>query len=67
MIYLVIPLLTYFHEFFAKQIGKVVNAITRNEHFFRQINIFTKEVTKELISRIFFMHDHVFLELFLSV
>ena len=26
----------------------------KNQHFFRQINVFTKEVTKELISRIFF-------------
>ena len=27
--------------------------LCKNEHFFRQINIFTKEVTKELISRKF--------------
>ena len=37
------------------QCGKVVkNTITilwENQHFFRQINILTKEVTKELISR----------------
>ena len=28
--------------------------------FFRQINMFTKEVTKELISRKIFERDHVF-------
>ena len=25
--------------------------LRKNQHFFRQINVFTKEVTKELISR----------------
>ena len=30
-----------------------------NHHFIRQINIFTKEVTKELISRKFCEHDRV--------
>ena len=28
--------------------------LRKNQHFFRQINVFTKEVTKELISRNFF-------------
>ena len=31
----------------------------KNQHFFRQINVFTKEVTKELISRIFFQRDRI--------
>ena len=32
----------------------------KNQHYFRQINVFTKEeVTKELISRFFWRHDRV--------
>ena len=31
----------------------------KNQHFFPQTNVFTKEVTKELISRIFFQRDRV--------
>ena len=34
--------------------------LRKNQHFFRQINGFTKEVTKELISRKFFERDRVF-------
>ena len=45
------------------QCGKVLqNAITiftENQHFFRQINSFTKEATKELISRKIFERDRV--------
>ena len=32
----------------------------KKNHFFRQINIVTKEVAKELVSRKFFEHDCVF-------
>ena len=28
--------------------------LRKNQHFFRQINVFTKEITKEVISRNFF-------------
>ena len=31
----------------------------KNQHFFRQINVVTKEVTKELISRKIFKRDRV--------
>ena len=34
--------------------------LRKNQHFFRQINVFTKEVTKELTSRKFFERDRVF-------
>ena len=34
--------------------------LRKNQHFFRQINTFTKEVTKELISRKIFERDRVF-------
>ena len=33
--------------------------LRKNEHFSRQINVFTKEVTKELISRKIFESDLV--------
>ena len=36
--------------------------LRKDQHFFRQINIFTKEVTKQLISQNFLsmiMHDRV--------
>ena len=36
------------------------SSIKSDEHFFRQINVFTKEVTKELFSRKFFERDRVF-------
>ena len=31
--------------------------LRKNQHFFRQINAFTKELTKELILRKIFEHD----------
>ena len=34
--------------------------LRKNQHFFRQINMFTKEVTKEMISRKIFEGDRVF-------
>ena len=44
--------------FFVKSNFYIFNA-NRDHHFFRQINIFTKEVTKELISRKKFEHNRV--------
>ena len=41
--------------------------LRRNHHFFRQINVFTKDVTKELISRKFLSVLNIFEGVYISV